>query len=90
MAETMFPPCAPFFHACQEPADRGLRSGKARLRQPSLLAFQLPSQGLGLNEVDERLLPFDFDDGYQFAVTSLEFGIAIDSDFFEFEVELSV
>jgi hypothetical protein len=40
-----------------------------------------------VDEVDERLLPVNFHDGYQFAVTRLEFGIAINSDFYELEVK---
>jgi hypothetical protein len=35
------------------------------------------------------LPPVDFDDGDQFAVASLEFRIAIDADFFEFEAKFS-
>ena len=35
-------------------------------------------------------MPVDLDDGYQFAVASLELWIAIDSDFYEFEVKFGV
>jgi hypothetical protein len=43
-----------------------------------------------VDEVDERLLPVNFHDGYQFAVTRLEFGIAINSDLYEFEIKVGL
>jgi hypothetical protein len=80
--------CAPFFCACHDPADRGLRSGKAWLCPPVLLSFEFLAQCLGLDEVDKRLPPVDFDHGYQLAVARLESGVAIDPDFYEFKAEL--
>jgi hypothetical protein len=40
------------------------------------------------HEVDERLLAVDLDDREQFAVPSLELGVAVDQDLLELEAEL--
>jgi hypothetical protein len=80
-------PVCPLLDTSHDPAQRGLRSGKARLRPRSLLSFKLLAQGLRLDEVHESLPPVDFDDGYQLAVTSLELGIPVDLDFFELEAK---
>ena len=61
---------------------------QARLRPPVLLSFEFLAQCLGLDEVDKRLPPVDFDHGYQLAVARLESGVAIDPDFYEFKAEL--
>jgi hypothetical protein len=80
-------PRVPLLPANHVPAQRGLRAGKARLRPRSLLSFKPLAQGLRLDEVHEGLPPVDFDDGYQLAVASLELGIPVDLDFFEFEAK---
>jgi hypothetical protein len=86
----MFPPSAPFFCTHPDPANRGLRSGKARLRPPALPSFELLAKGIGLDEVHEFLPPVDRDDRNQIPVASLKIGVAINFDFCELEAELGM
>ncbi len=49
---------------------------------------ELPAQRVGLDEVDESLLPVDLDDRDQLPVARLQLGIAVDRDLLEVEAEL--
>jgi hypothetical protein len=49
---------------------------------------ELPPQRVGRNEVDERLLAVDLDDGDQLPVARLELRITVDRHFFELEPDL--
>ncbi len=51
---------------------------------------ELPPEGVGLNEVDEGLLPVDLDDGDQLPVARLQLRIASDVDLVELEPELAL
>ena len=66
----------------------GCARAKPGSARRSLVSFEFLAQCLGLDEVDKRLPPVDFDHGYQLAVARLESGVAIDPDFYEFKAEL--
>ena len=49
---------------------------------------ELPPQRIGRNEVDERPLSVDLDDGDQLAKARLELGVSVDRHLLELEPEL--